>query len=149
MKTTTRNIVLGCVLALGLGHAAAEDKDDAATAARQILETLQTRHYEQLWDSQTSAFFQSKIDKDVFIDNLTVGRSRLGAAGESAFMQMTTASSDAATGYVGPIYAFSYRNAYEAGVFLERIVVVQDEDGVFRMSGLWAAPLPEQPAAAQ
>ena len=119
----------------------------------QVLEQLRVgplaEQFEQLWDSQTSEFFKRQITRESFIENLTLGRQQLGAPGASAFMQVTMATSDPASGYTGEIYVFNYRNAYASGEYLERIVVVKDDDGEFRLSGLWAAALPQQPVAKQ
>ena len=149
MNTALRNLILGATLALGAGVCSAADKDEAARAAQHILATLQQQQFEQLWDSQTSEFFKRQITRESFIENLTLGRQQLGAPGASAFMQVTMATSDPASGYTGEIYVFNYRNAYASGEYLERIVVVKDDDGEFRLSGLWAAALPQQPVAQQ
>ena len=149
MTTALRNLLLGALLALGPGLVSAADKEEAAQAAQEILASLQQQEFERLWDSQTSQFLKSQVKKESFIDSMTVGRANLGAASGAAFMQMTTAESDPASGFTGPIYAFNYRTSYVGGEFLERIVVVKDDDGEFRLSGLQGAPLPKQPATQQ
>ena len=149
MRFAPLRLLLAGLFTLAAGLATAADRDDAAAAAQAILDSLQAQDYEQLWDAQTSAFFKANMSREAFIENVAAGRARLGEPGDSQFMQMTTADADEATGYEGTIYAFIYRNDYAAGAFIERIVVIKDDDGVFRLSGLWGAPVPEMPTPPQ
>ena len=142
-------LMLAAILTVSAQVARAADSDEAARAARQILAALQALQVEQVWDAQTSEFFKSRVSRDAFVATVTAGREPLGEPGRSDFLQMTTADADEATGYEGTIYAFSYRNAYDAGVYIERIVVIEDPDGEFRLSGLWGAPVPQEPALPQ
>ncbi|MGD0283681.1 MAG: DUF4019 domain-containing protein [Dissulfurispiraceae bacterium] len=121
----------------------AADQDEAIKAGNEILASIQQKQFEKLWNTQTSQFFKSKITKDSFLANLTLGRQQLGAPGESKFIDMAYSQTDPATGYNGEIYAFNYLNAYAAGKFYERIVVIKEQDGKFRLSGLWGAPAPK------
>ncbi len=121
----------------------ATDQDEALKASRDILTSIQQKQYEKLWKSQVSQFFKSKITKDSFIANLTLGRQQLGAPGESKFIDITYAQTDPATGYKGEIYSFNYLDTYAAGKFYERIVVIKEQDGKFRLSGIWSAPAPD------
>lgn len=132
-------LAISLYVALSL-PAVAGDQDDALKAAKQILTSLQQKKFETLWNNQTGEFFKSKTTKDSFIANLTIGRQQFGAPGESKFVDMAYAQSDPATGYKGEIYAFNYLNTYAVGKFYERIVVVKEKDGKFRLSGLWGAP---------
>jgi hypothetical protein len=118
----------------------AGDQDDALKAAKEILSSLQQKKFETLWNNQTGEFFKSKTTKDSFIANLTIGRLQLGTPSESKFIEMVYAQSDPATGFKGEIYTFIYLNKYSSGKFYERIVVVKEKDGKFRLSGLWGAP---------
>jgi len=135
----------GFLLAIALFAASslpaiAGDQDDALKAAKEILTSLQQKKFETLWNNQTGEFFKSKTTKDSFIANLTMGRQQFGTPGESKFVDMAYAQSDPTTGYKGEIYAFNYLNTYAVGKFYERIVVVKEKDGKFRLSGLWGAP---------
>jgi len=118
----------------------ASDQDDAAKAAKDILKALQSGQYNTLWDSQVSEFFKSKMTKDSFLANMTLGRKQLGTPGETKFVDMAYSQTDPATGMTGEIYAFNYLNTYSAGKFYERIVVLKEKDGRFRLAGLWGAP---------
>lgn len=120
--------------------ALAGDQEDAQKAAKGILTSLQQKKYETLWNNQTSEFFKSRTTKNSFLANLTMGRQTLGAAGESKFVDMAYAQTDPTTGYKGEIYAFNYLNTYAVGKFYERIVVVKEKDGIFRLSGLGGSP---------
>ena len=138
-------LITGLLLAMSLifafsRPAIAGDQDDALKAAKEILISLQQKKFETIWDTQTSEFFKSKTTKNSFIANMTLGRQQLGTPKESKFVDMAYAQSDPPTGFKGEIYAFNYLNTYEAGNFYERIVVVKEKDGRFRLSGLWGAP---------
>jgi len=145
MKRVYVSLFISFCLCLFLSTAAlATDQDEAVKASKDIVASIQQRNFEKLWNSQTSKFFKSKITKDSFIANLTLGRQQLGTAVESKFIDMTYAQSDPSTGYKGEIYAFNYLNSYTSGKFYERIVVIKEDDGKFRLSGLWGAPAPSQ-----
>jgi Protein of unknown function (DUF4019) len=136
-------LLLSLLLTLVFGVAMAADQDDAAKAAKEILESIRNKQFEKLWNFQTSEFFKSKVTKDSFIANLTLGRQQLGSPGESKFIDMAYSQIDPSTGFKGEIYAFNYLNSYSAGKFYERIVVVKEKDRKFRLSGLWGAPAPK------
>jgi hypothetical protein len=51
---------------------------------------------------------------------------------------------DLATGVDGDIYAITFRNKYSTGEFYERIVVVKDSDGQYRLSGISGSPVPNK-----
>jgi len=121
----------------------AGDQEEAAKAAREILMSIQQRQFEKLWDTQTSTFFKEKMTRDSFMANLSLGRQQLGAPGESKFVDMAYSQFDSTTEYRGEIYAFNYLNTYSAGKFYERIVVIKEPDGKFRLSGLWGSPGPK------
>ena len=72
--------------------------------------------------------------------NMTVGRSQLGSANEARFVDMAYSQTDPTTGIKGEIYAFNYATSYTAGKFYERIVVIKEKDGRFRLAGVWGAP---------
>jgi hypothetical protein len=132
------------LLMLASWQSFATDQDDARKAASGILTSLRSGHYSKLWDSQTSAFFKSKLTRDSFLANMTIGRQQLGAPiGDPKFVDMAYSQSDPSTGFKGEIYAFNYLSSYAAGNFYERVVVVKEQDGHFRMSGLWGSPVPK------
>lgn len=122
----------------------ADDQGDAALAAKEILASLQAKQFEKLWSSQTSDWYKANVTKDSFLANLTMGRQQLGApVGSPKFIDMAYSKSDPPSGFQGEIYAFNYLSSYTAGKFYERIVVVKEADGKFRLSGLFGAPAPK------
>ena len=50
---------------------------------------------------------------------------------------MVYSQEDKESGFKGEIYGFNFLNKYENGKFYERIVVIKEEDGMFRISGIW------------
>lgn len=129
------------LLALSWGLSVAADQDDARKAASEVLSSLRGGQYAKLWDTQTSAFFKAKLTRDSFLANMAIGRQSLGSpVGNPKFVDMAYSQSDPPSGFKGEIYAFNYLSSYATGNFYERIVVVKEQDGKFRMSGLWGAP---------
>jgi hypothetical protein len=139
-KLAKYSTLLACLFFASVAPAVAGDQDSAIKASKDILSSIQAKNFEALWNSQTSEFFKSKTTKESFIANMTMGRQQLGTPGASKFLDMAYTQNDIATGYKGEIYAFNYLNTYTTGQFYERIVVVKEKDGKFRLSGLWGAP---------
>lgn len=127
----------------------AADQDEAMAAAKEILSSIQQKKLDTLWNNQTSGFFKSKITKESFFANLTMSSQQLGASGASTFIDMAYSQYDPASGLKGEIYAFNFLNSYSVGNFYERIVVIKEQDGKFRLSGLWGAPAPQEPQEPQ
>lgn len=122
----------------------AGDQEDAAKSAKDILSSLHNGKYERLWDSQMSELFKSKLTKNSFLANMAIGRPQLGTSGKSEFVDMAYSKNDPGTGFKGEIYSFNYLTEYSSGKVFERIVVVKEKDGQFRLAGLWGAPAPKE-----
>lgn len=138
------HLFVATMLALSWGLSIAADQDDAKKAASEILTLLRSGQYTELWETQTSTFFKSKLTKDSFLANMAMGRQQLGnPTGDPKFIDMAYSKSDPSSGFKGEIYAFNYLSSYAAGSFYERVVVVKEQDGKFRMSGVWGAPAPK------
>ena len=90
-----------------------------------------------------SEFFRSKMTKNSFLANMTMGRQQIGAWTESKFIDMAYSQIDPASGTKGEIYAFNYLSTYTAGKFYERVVVIKEKDGKFRLAGLFGSPAPK------
>jgi hypothetical protein len=117
--------------------------DQARIAAKDILDTMAKGMYQSLWDKKTSQWFKGKIEKNVFISNMSLGRPQLGNLTESEIISIDYATSDQATGYTGHIYAVNFRNKYTVGEFFERIVLIKESDGGYRLSGIFGSPVPK------
>jgi hypothetical protein len=140
MKKLFISLLILISVALAASTSFAGDREDAEKAAKQILTSLQSKKYEVLWNTQMSEFFRSKMTKDSFLANMTMGRQQLGTVTDSKFIDMAYSQVDPATGTKGEIYAFNYLNTYSVGKFYERIVVIKEKDGIFRLAGLWGSP---------
>ncbi|MGA7120921.1 MAG: DUF4019 domain-containing protein, partial [Polyangiaceae bacterium] len=89
----------------------------------------------------TSDWFKKRTTKDSFLANMSLGRQPLGASvSPPEFVDMSYAKADPATNYQGEIYAFNFRTSYTVGKFYERIVVIKDLDGKFKLSGVFGSP---------
>lgn len=131
------------IFALVASASFAGDKEEAEKAAKQILASLKGKSYDVLWETQMSDFFKSKMTKDSFLANMTIGRQPLGDLTTSKLVDMSYSQMDHATGTKGEIYVFNYLNTYNVGKFYERIVVIKEADGNFRLAGLWGSPAPK------
>ena len=140
MLTSVASVFIS--LALLSVPAAAAEQQDAEAAAKAIISSLDGRQYKKLWDAQTSAFFKKQVSEDSFLANMSMGRAPLGKLLNSRFIDVSFSQHDPATGFQGRIYAFNYLNTYAAGKFYERIVVVKEPDGQFRLAGIWGNPAP-------
>lgn len=121
------------------------DQDDAKKASKEIVSLLARKQFQLLWNSLTSKFFKDKMTKDSFVANMSIGRAQLGELTDSKLIDIAYSETDPADpGYKGKIYAFNYLNTYSAGKFYERVVVMKEDDGQFRLSGLWGSPAPTQ-----
>ena len=135
-------IVMLCV-ALAAGPVWAGEEDDARSAASAIRTAISNQDYEDLWNSRVSEFFKGKVQKTAFIQNLKQGRAQVGASRSVTPVSYTFAEVDPTTGYRGKIYSFDYHVKYEKAAFFERLVVVKDPDGRYRLAGAWANPAPQ------
>jgi hypothetical protein len=118
-----------------------QDKMAAEKSAEDIVAALGSRNYKVIWDQMTSQWFKSRVPEDAFIANLTMGRQVLGTSRGSTLISTEYGTQDP-SGYQGPIYAMMFRSKYSSSDVFERIVMIKDQDGKFRMSGLNATPAP-------
>jgi len=140
MSRTWFWVIIISVLTLNYGVAEATDQNDATNAATSILQSIHGHQFEKLWNVQTSQWFKEKTTEDSFIANLSLGAQQVGAAQDSKLVDISYSRSDPATGFVGEIYACTYITTYSVGKFYERVVVLKENDGKFRLSGLWGSP---------
>lgn len=122
-----------------------EDPDEnhaAFQASEKIIDLLGQAKYEQVWDSYMSPFFKSSINKQAYQTNLTLGRQPLGERKSKNLIDSQYSYGDAATGYQGAVYAFTYQNTYENFALYERIVVINQDGKGFKLSGFWTELAP-------
>jgi hypothetical protein len=144
------DVLIAATVACGLATAVlaqpanSQQVANAQRAAEGIITDLGSQKYKTVWDNDTSEWFKGKLSEDAFLSNMSVGRSQLGIMQKSSLVSSDHSTSDPATGYQGDIYAFTFRDKYPVGEFYERIVVIKDRDGQYRMSGLFGSPVPSQ-----
>ncbi len=124
--------------------AKAGEQDEAAKAANAVMTALGEKRYEVIWDDMTSDVFKQKTNRDAFLAGLSSGREELGDLTGSELIDVQSALDDPESGYKGMIFSFTFLNAYSAGQFHERIIMLKDGDGAFRMGGLWGQPVSSQ-----
>lgn len=136
-------ILFSLMLMLNSVAAFAVDSEDATRAANDILSSLHSRNFDDIWRTKTSSVYKKTITRDSFMANMALGRGPLGNVMQPPmFVDMGYAKSDLNSGVTGEIYAFNFLTTYAAGRFYERIVVIKEDDGAFRLAGLFGAPAP-------
>jgi len=136
--------VFAMLLGFAPSYALADERDDAVAAARGIMDALAKGQFKDIWQTKTSKFFKEKVpSEETFLMNLSMGRNPLGAIKSSQLIDVAFSTTDPGSGYTGRIYAVTFKNSYPAGSFYERIVVIRESDGLFRMSGVWGTPAPQ------
>lgn len=118
------------------GAVVAAEADDAAKAAQEIMTILGKEQYELLYDARASKFLKDQVDRDKFLTNMMIGRASLGKLKESKLLNSAASDPEPTSGYKGKVYYFEYANTYANGKYRERVIVIQESDGKFRMSGL-------------
>lgn len=119
------------------------DAKIAVNAAEGILKNFAVNQYKQVWSQQTSKFFKDRMKESEFITGISFQRSSLGTLNSHKIEDVKYFSRDPSSGFQGDIFAVMFRTNYNAGEFLEQIVVVKDADGTYRMSGFHGVPAPK------
>ncbi len=120
--------------------ALADNADDAKNSANAIMTEMSKGNYQNVWDNHMSQWFKSKLTKDSFLANLSLGRSMLGARINSKLVDVSYTANDPASGYQGDIYALTYTNKYHGATVYERVVVINEDGNGFKLSGFFANP---------
>ncbi|ANN68145.1 DUF4019 domain-containing protein [Bordetella bronchialis] len=137
-----RLILAIAIWATALAPALATDLDDAQNAASQIREAVRQQQYNKLWEQLTSEYFKSITTKSYFVDSLKAGYAAVGAPVSVKNMSHTFMTTMPGLGFKGKFYYFDYYVKYAKAAFFERVVVMEDPDGEYRLAGLWATAAP-------
>lgn len=143
MKTLAARLVVVFAGLLMCGWSLAADVDEALKAAKEIRKAIQDKKYEEVWNTRMSKAYQSKTTKAAFIINLKLGRQQVGNFVKSTYVDMASGKAQPGSGFDGDVYTFNYQATYEAGNYYERVVIIKDPDGKFRLAGLWGQALPD------
>jgi hypothetical protein len=141
-----RALIIVCLFLLTLNladHARAQEAN-AQEAAESILRSLSNQEYRGVWDKKTSEWAHKNWSQDVFLSNMSMGRPQLGTLQGMQVIGREHVTKDPATGFEGDIYAITFKNRYSFGEFYERIVVIKDSDGQYRLSGISGSPVPSK-----
>lgn len=118
-------------------------QDKAQSAAESILKSLAAGQYRLVWDQQTSQWFRTHATEEQFLANMSMGRPQLGTLQKLSLVSMDHTNKDPVTGFEGDIYAVTFHSKYTAGEFYERVVVLKEADGVYRLAGIFGSPVPK------
>lgn len=114
---------------------------DAVQSATDIMKLIGQQKYKDVWAKETSDWFKQRVpSEDMFLANMSMGRAQLGNILTSVLISSEFSKNDAATSYQGDVYAITFKNSYKVGSFYERIVVIKDADGEYRLSGIFGSP---------
>ena len=143
MSVFTRRAIVIALASIPL-LAKADEVAEARAAASAFRRAVANQRFEEAYDNLLSAFFKekSKTTKAAFVQNLRNGRALVGEVKKTTDISYTYAESDPVSGYKGKMYMFDYKTVYEKGSFTERLVVIQEADGKYRIGGLWSVPAP-------
>jgi hypothetical protein len=122
---------------------AAASENAAQKAAEDILQSLSNGEFKTVWDKKVSRFIKDRTSEDAFLSNMSMGRPTLGKLQSFTLVSREHASRDPASGFIGDIYSMTFRSKYPTGEFYERIVVLKEADGAYRLSGIGGSPVPK------
>lgn len=123
---------------------AAGEQEDADSAAKQVLDLLTSAQFPKLWDSQASKHLKKTVKRDDFLRDMQIGRANIGKLQDSQLVKSSVADADDGAGFKGRVYTAMYLNTYESGKFYERIVLVREQDGKFRLAGIQGMQVPKE-----
>ena len=124
----------------GWAQSQSAEQKSAEAAATEIMNMFGSKNFQAIYNQKTSAFFKKFVHEGQFLANVTMGRAQLGSMTSSKIVDVQLSNYDPATKFKGVIYAVNFDNSYGGMRFFERIVVIKEADGAFRMSGFWGVP---------
>jgi Protein of unknown function (DUF4019) len=136
--------VLFVSLSLAMPLCVQAQDENAEQAAKEILRSLSKQEFKLVWEQKTSEWAHKNWSKDTFLASMSMGRPMLGELKGITTISREHTNTDQATGYEGDIYAIMFRSKYTVGEFYERVVVVKDPDGQYRLSGIFISPVPDK-----
>ena len=142
----SKNYVLAMPLAIAavcISVSAEAQSNKAEASARQLIGNLGAQKYQTVWDQETSGWFKQRTTENAFLANMTMGRASLGNLNKVTLVSTDHSIQDPTSGYQGDIYVFTFRDTYSVGDFFERIVVIKENDGEYRLSGIFGSPAPK------
>jgi hypothetical protein len=152
MAQWKKALIIVCLTLLSLGLANSTRAQDAKAqqaqeikaqqAAETILRRLSKQEFKGVWDQATSEWAKKNWSEDAFLSSMAIGRPQLGVLQGLQVIGREYSNKDSMTGYEGDIYAITFRSKYSLGEFYERIVLNKDQDGEYRLSGIYGSPVP-------
>ena len=115
----------------------------AEKAAEEIISALGQQNYKLVWSQLTSEWLKKQETEATFLENMEEGRSPLGILQTSNLVSRQGPAKDPATGYQGDFYAFTFRDKYLTAELNDRILVIAESDGEYRLAGFFVLPVPK------
>lgn len=121
------------------GDDPAPDTEAAQAAAREWLDQLDDRDFEDAWEA-AAAPFRERTDRDAWTRTGARLADSIGTAAARTLTSAQSRDSLRAAGGTGPFVVLAYRTRFPGGRYEERLLVVRtDED--WRVAGYEVRPL--------
>lgn len=135
-------LMAGFFVSAGYEGAIAQESN-AQQAAENVLRALAAQKFQHVWTDMTSDWGHKNWTQDSFLSTMTLQRPMLGNLLDLTVVGRDHFNHDPSTNVDGDIYVITFRSKYTAGEFYEKIVVIKDTDGQYRLSGIYGAPIPQ------
>lgn len=100
-----------------------------------VLQKLEQRKNEEVWQSHVSDWARNKITKEAFLANMTMIQSKLGGMGsDRELIQQSVADVNVATGYKGETFTFLYSTSFLTGKVYEKVLLIH-EGNTYQLAG--------------
>jgi hypothetical protein len=144
MRTFARYLSIFAMLLLCESKVAFAQEAVAQKAAEDILRSFDNGQFKTVWDQKVSQYVKERTSEDVFLSSMSIGRPALGKLIDLTSVGRDHFSRDPTTGYEGDIYGITFRSKYTSGEFYERVVVVKDADGIYKLANISGSPVPKK-----
>lgn len=135
-------LVVLAVMFIATPAPAADDIDDARSAAVSILNSIESKKSSAVWDQQVSSWFKGNMTRDAFLANMAFMQAQLGGVSSARkLVQQNRSDGDPKVNYKGDVFSFIFATTYPTSKVYENIVLIR-EGGTYRLSGLYFVPNP-------
>jgi hypothetical protein len=115
----------------------ADEREDAATAAKAFFAALAEKKFDLIWDSLASDRYKNDManTREGFVAILTSIRRQIGRLTSSTVLYVRYDAPQPLGAFKGKSYIFAIENVYTTGTRVEYVVIVE-ENGQFKMQGM-------------
>lgn len=134
-----RYLVVALLLLLPL-YAGAQEKPEKAAqkSAEQWLSLVDAGNYDESW-SQASEFFQSKVTKESWQQQVSAVRGQTGKL-KSRKLKSAKYSESVPNAPAGKYEILQYDSSFNAGPVIETVVLMEQKNDTWKVVGYWVRP---------